>query len=68
MRKGRKTVWLLGFRIRLTTLVTGTVNRRGKNLNQRDTIAVRRMVDGYLKLLYPDGNFTKEDVTEVLER
>ena len=25
------------------------------------------MVDGYLKLLYPDGNFTKEDVTEVLE-
>lgn len=41
--------------------------RLGKNLNQRDTIAVRRMVDGYLKLLYPDGNFTKEDVTEVLE-
>lgn len=25
------------------------------------------MVDGYLKLLYPDDNFTKEDVTEVLE-
>ena len=41
--------------------------RLGKNLNQRDTIAVRRMVDGYLKLLYPDGNFSKEDVTEVLE-
>lgn len=29
--------------------------RLGKNLNQRDTIAVRRMVDGYLKLLYPDS-------------
>lgn len=41
--------------------------RFGKNLNQRDTIAVRRMADGYLKLLYPDGNFTKEDVEEVLQ-
>lgn len=29
--------------------------RLGKNLNQRDTIAVRRTVDGLLKLLYPDG-------------
>ncbi len=25
------------------------------------------MVDGYLKLLYPNGNFSKEDVIEVLE-
>ena len=41
--------------------------RLGKNLNQRDTIAVRRMVDGYLKLLYPDGCFTKEEVEEVLQ-
>lgn len=40
--------------------------RLGKNLNQRDTIAVRRMADGYLKLLYPDGSFTKEEVEEVL--
>lgn len=40
--------------------------RLGKNLNQRDTIAVRRMVDGYLKLIYPDGQFTKEDVEEIL--
>lgn len=40
--------------------------RLGKNLNQRDTIAVRKMVGGYLKLLYPDGVFTKEDVEEVL--
>lgn len=38
----------------------------GKNLNQRDVIAVRRMVDGYLKLMYPDGVFGKEDVEEVL--
>lgn len=41
--------------------------RLGKNLNQRDTIAVRRMVDGYLKLVYPDGVFTKEELEEVLQ-
>ena len=41
--------------------------RLGKNLNQRDTIAVRRMLDGYLKLLYPDGNFSKEELEEVLQ-
>ena len=40
--------------------------RLGKNLNQRDTIAVRRMVDGYLKLIYPDGQFSKDDLEEVL--
>lgn len=39
----------------------------GKHLNQRDTIAVRRMVDGYLKLIYPHGVFNKEDVEEVLQ-
>lgn len=39
----------------------------GKHLNQRDTIAVRRMVDGYLKLIYPHGIFTKEEVEEVLQ-
>ena len=41
--------------------------RLGKNLNQRDTIAVRRVVDGYLKLVYPDGEFTKEQLEEVLQ-
>ena len=40
--------------------------RLGKNLNQRDTIAVRKMVGGYVKLLYPDGSFTKEDIEEIL--
>lgn len=40
--------------------------RLGKNLNQRDTIAVRKMVDGYLKLLYPDGEFSKEDLEQIL--
>ena len=41
--------------------------RLGKNLNQRDVIAVRKMVDGYIKLLYPDGEFSKDDVEEVLK-
>ncbi|MCD7763963.1 MAG: protease Lon-related BREX system protein BrxL [Lachnospiraceae bacterium] len=41
--------------------------RLGRNLNQRDTIAVRKMVDGYLKLMYPDGKFTKEQLEEVLK-
>lgn len=40
--------------------------RLGRNLNQRDTIAVRRMVDGYVKLLYPNGEFTKDDIEEIL--
>ncbi|MBQ9290549.1 MAG: protease Lon-related BREX system protein BrxL [Clostridia bacterium] len=39
----------------------------GKNLNQRDTIAVRRTVDGLLKLLYPDGEFSKTDLEEILQ-
>ena len=41
--------------------------RLGKNLNQRDTIDVRRMVDGYLKLMYPDGVFDKSELEEVLQ-
>ncbi|RDW18787.1 protease Lon-related BREX system protein BrxL [Oceanobacillus chungangensis] len=39
----------------------------GNNLNQRDTNAVKRTVSGMLKLLYPQGEFTKEEVSEVLE-
>lgn len=41
--------------------------RLGRNLNQRDTIAVRKMVGGYLKLLYPNGVFSKEQLEEVLK-
>ena len=40
--------------------------RLGKNLNQRDTITVRKIVGGYVKLLYPDGKFTKEQIEEIL--
>lgn len=41
--------------------------RLGKNLNQRDTIAVRKMVGGLVKLLYPDGEYTKEQLEEILQ-
>lgn len=41
--------------------------RLGKNLNQRDTIAVRKMIDGYLKLIYPNGDFAKEDLEEIVK-
>ena len=40
--------------------------RLGSNLNQRDTIAVRKIVGGFIKLLYPDGEYTKEQMEEVL--
>ena len=40
--------------------------RLGSNLNQRDTIAVRKMVSGFVKLLYPNGVCTKEDIEEIL--
>ena len=41
--------------------------RLGKNLNQRDTIAVRKMTGGLIKLLYPDGDFSKEQLEEILK-
>jgi len=40
--------------------------RLGKNLNQRDTIAVRKIVGGMIKLLYPNGEYTKEELEEIL--
>ena len=41
--------------------------RLGKNLNQRDTIAVRKMVGGLIKIVYPDGEFTKEQLEEIIQ-
>lgn len=38
----------------------------GNNLNQRDVIAVRKTVSGLVKLLYPNGEFEKEDIEEIL--
>ena len=40
--------------------------RFGNNLNQRDVIAVRKIVSGFTKLLYPNGEFSKEDIEEII--
>lgn len=38
----------------------------GNNLNQRDVIAVRKTVSGLVKLLYPNGEYCKEELEEIL--
>ncbi|MGO1468601.1 MAG: protease Lon-related BREX system protein BrxL [Tissierella sp.] len=38
----------------------------GNQLNQRDTIAVKKTVSGMVKLIYPHGEFEKEDIEEIL--
>ncbi|NLN86357.1 MAG: protease Lon-related BREX system protein BrxL [Syntrophomonadaceae bacterium] len=39
----------------------------GNNLNQRDVIAVRKTVSGLIKLLYPHGEYTKQELEEILK-
>ena len=39
----------------------------GRDLNQRDTIAVKRTVSGLLKLLYPNEEYPKDAVRRCLE-
>lgn len=39
----------------------------GSHLKQRDTKPVKKTVSGFIKLMHPDGNFTKEDIREYLE-
>jgi ATP-dependent Lon protease len=38
----------------------------GKALDQRDRDAVRKTISGLIKLIHPDGNYTKEDLEEYL--
>lgn len=40
--------------------------RLGKELNQRDVIAVKKTVSGLVKLVYPHGEFTKDELEEVI--
>lgn len=40
--------------------------RLGGDINQRDNIAIRKMVSGFLKLVYPDGLYSKEELEEIL--
>jgi ATP-dependent Lon protease len=44
-----------------------TYFKLGNNLNQRDVIAVRKTISGIVKLLYPDGNYDKENIEEILK-
>jgi ATP-dependent Lon protease len=39
----------------------------GSHLNARDVKAVRKTVSGLVKLLYPSGEVSKEDLAEILE-
>jgi predicted ATP-dependent Lon-type protease len=39
----------------------------GDHLNQRDVRAVRKTVSGLIKLLHPDGAFTRDELQEYLE-
>lgn len=39
----------------------------GRCLNQRDTIAVRKMVSGLTKIIYPDGKYSEENIEEILK-
>ncbi|HHV38552.1 MAG TPA: ATP-dependent Lon protease, partial [Tepidimicrobium sp.] len=38
----------------------------GSQLNQRDTIAVKKTISGMVKLLYPHGEYTKSDIEQIL--
>ncbi len=39
----------------------------GSHLKQRDTKPVKKTVSGFIKLMHPDGQYTKDDVREYLE-
>lgn len=39
----------------------------GPHLKQRDTKPVKKIVSGFIKLMHPDGEYTKNDIKEYLE-
>lgn len=41
--------------------------KMGRCLNQRDTMAVNKYISAMCKLLYPDNNYTKEDIEEIIK-
>lgn len=59
--------WLREMRKRSFADAIDRYFKLGNNLNQRDTIAVRRTVSGLLKLLCPNGEYTKDNVRKCLE-
>lgn len=38
----------------------------GSHIKQRDSKSIRKIVSGFIKLMHPDGNFTKKDILEYL--
>lgn len=36
------------------------------SLNQRDTTAVKKTVSGLVKILHPNGEFTKDEIEKIL--
>lgn len=54
-------------RKRSYTDVTTRYFNMGNNLNQRDMIAVKKTVSGLIKLIYPNGEYDKEDVEEIIK-
>lgn len=46
--------------------VTDKYFNMGNNLNQRDVIAVRKTVSGLVKLIYPHGEYDKDDIEEII--
>lgn len=38
----------------------------GNELNQRDVIAIRKTVSGLVKLIYPNGIYSKDEIEEIL--
>lgn len=59
--------WMREMRKRNFGDAINTYFKLGRDLNQRDTIAVRHTVSGLLKLLYPHEEYTKEAVERCLE-
>lgn len=44
-----------------------TYFKLGTTLNQRDVMAVRKTVSGFVKLIYPNGEYTKDEIEEILK-
>lgn len=59
--------WIREMRKRNFGDAIGKFFKLGRDLNQRDTIAIRHTVSGLLKLLYPNEGYDKEAVRRCLE-
>jgi len=59
--------WLREMRKRNFSDAINKYFKLGRDLNQRDTIAIKRTVSGLLKLLYPNEEYDKDAVRRCLE-